>query len=327
MSSPQGTPPPVQVGIVVLNYHHPVETLACVRRLLELEPATTRVIWVENDGEQTQGAALAALTESGLPFVELEPAAPSLPPAGSIGLIVNAENLGYAGGNNVGLRLLRSMEVPFAWVLNNDTHLLEGNSSILVQAAQARPEVGVWGTTILAEHGQPEPRTVAYMGGHLQMKDFTISLVDQPATLESDPLSFVSGCSLFAALATFEKLGYIPHEYFLYYEDPAFTMEARKQGLVVSGVPEVKVHHLESLSTGRRSPLMEFYNRRNRWYFIQNYFPEQLAAQKRQIWYRIQKWVFRGRFDRIHIEILAFIDFRKGRWGKTHRSFSRILST
>lgn len=327
MPSIQDTRSSVQVGIVVLNYHHPVETLDCVRRLLEREPATTRVIWVENDGGLTREAAMAVLQDSELPFLELDPEAPSLPPAGTLGVIINAENLGYAGGNNVGLRLLRSMEVPFGWVLNNDTQLLEGSSTDLVRAATARPEVGVWGTTILAEHSKPAPKVVSYMGGHIQLKDFAISFVDQPETLESDPLSFVSGCSLFASVATFEKLGYIPPEFFLYYEDPAFTLEARKQGFAISGVPEVKVHHLESLSTGRRSPLMEFYNRRNRWYFIQQYFPEHLVAQKRRIWYRIQKWVFRGRFDRIHIEILAFLDFRKGRRGKTHRSFSRLLST
>ena len=72
---------------------------------------------------------------------------------------------------------------------------------------------------------------------------------------------------------------------------------------------------------------MEFYNRRNRWYFIQRYFPDHLSTQKRLIWYRIQKWAFRARFDRIRIEVLAFIDFRKGRWGKTHRSFARTLSS
>jgi GT2 family glycosyltransferase len=314
------------VGIVVLNYHHPVETLDCVRRLIAQEPSTSRVLWVENDAESTQEQVLELLQNSGLPFQPIIPTSPSLPPAGTLGIIFNPENLGYAGGNNVGLRLLHRLSIPYAWVLNNDTQLLEGNSEALVQAASARPEVGLWGTTILAEHHNPTTRTVAYMGGHLELKDFSISLIDRPEILENDPLAYVSGCSLFAATQLLASLDYIPHDYFLYYEDPALTFEARKRGYKVSGVPAVKVHHLESLSTGRRSPLMEFYNRRNRWFFIQRYFPEHLAGQKRRIWYRIQKWVFRARFDRIRIEILAFLDFRKGRLGRTHRVFSRQLS-
>jgi GT2 family glycosyltransferase len=164
------------------------------------------------------------------------------------------------------------------------------------------------------------------MGGHLELKDFSITLVERPDKLEADPLAYVSGCSLFASTQFLESLGYIPQDYFLYYEDPALTIEARRRGYLVCGVTEVKVHHLESLSTGRRSPLMEFYNRRNRWFFIQRYFPEHLARQKRRIWYRIQKWAFRARFDRIRIELLAYLDFRRGRLGRTHRSFSRRLS-
>jgi GT2 family glycosyltransferase len=121
-------------------------------------------------------------------------------------------------------------------------------------------------------------------------------------------------------------VGFIPEHYFLYYEDPALGLELRKAGYSLSGVWGVLVFHLESLSTGRRSPLMEYYNRRNRWFFIQRYFPDQLAHQKWQIWYRLQKWAFRARFDRIRIEILAFLDFRQGRLGRTHRVFSRRLS-
>ncbi len=326
MSPPQGPFLDVQVGIVVLNYHHPVETLACVQRLVSQEPATSRVLWVENDAQAAREEALAVLHGSDLPFQEIDLASPSLPPAGTLGVIFNNENLGYAEGNNVGLRLLRGLSVPFAWVLNNDTLLVEGNSEILVKAALARPEVGIWGTNILADHHHPTTHSVTYMGGRLDLKDFSISLVDRPDTLETDPLAYVSGCSLFASIQVLESLDYIPSEYFLYYEDPALTFEARKLGYLVSGVPEVQVYHLESLSTGRRSPLMEFYNRRNRWFFIQRYFPDHLARQKRHFWYRIQKWVFRGRFDRIRIEILAFLDFRKGRMGPTHRAFARRLS-
>lgn len=324
--SEPAAPQDVRVGILVLNYHHPVETLDCVRRLLEREPGTSRVLWIENDARTTNAEALAVLQASDLPFAVLDPAKLSLPPPGTIGVLLIPENLGYAGGNNVGLRFLESLAVPYAWVLNNDTLLLQGNSETLVQAATARPEVGLWGTTILAEHARSAPQLVSYMGGHVDLDDFSIALVDSAAVLETDPLAYVSGCSLFASIETFRALDYIPHDYFLYYEDPALTLEARKRGYQVSAVPEVQVHHLESLSTGRRSPLMEFYNRRNRWFFIQRYFPEHLAGQKLRIWYRIQKWVFRARFDRIRIEILAFLDFRRGRIGRTHRTFSRKLS-
>ena len=312
-----------QVGIVVLNYHHPEETLACVRSLLAREPASTRILWVENDADATWPHASAVLAAAGLPYLVLEPWTLALAPSGTVAVLRSPTNLGFAGGNNLGLRLLHRHGVPYAWVLNNDTLLAEGSSSHLVRAAQERPEVGLWGTTILAEHPKPTPHTQAYMGGRLQLRDFAIAFVSDPAELEGDPLTFVSGCSLFAATATLADLGFIPDDYFLYYEDPALTLEARRKGLLASGVPEVVVHHLESLSTGRRSPLMEFYNRRNRWWLIQRYFPEHLDRQRRRIWYRLQKWLFRGRLDAIHIELQAYADFKAGKTGPTDRVFSR----
>ncbi len=325
MSSPGHEPDrsAALVGILVLNYYHPVETLSCVRSLLEREPSTTRIFWIENDADRTSAGAFAVLEASGLPFQLLDPSTSALPPAGVIGVLLNPENLGYAGGNNVGLRLLDRLAVPFAWVLNNDTRLVHGNSEALVEAARTRPEVGIWGTTILAEHHGPSPEIVTYMGGILSLRDFSISLTADPAVLESNPLSFVSGCSLFAATGFLASLGFIPDTYFLYYEDPALTLEVRRRGFLASGVPAIQIDHLESLSTGRRSPLMEFYNRRNRWFFIQRYFPEELGAQKRGMAYRIQKWVFRGRFDAIWVEYQAYQDFRKGLTGRTERLFSR----
>ena len=44
----------VSVGICVLNYHHPAETLDCVRSLLAKEPATTRILWLENEARLTR---------------------------------------------------------------------------------------------------------------------------------------------------------------------------------------------------------------------------------------------------------------------------------
>ncbi|MDP2815104.1 MAG: glycosyltransferase family 2 protein [Rectinemataceae bacterium] len=314
------------VGIVVLNYHHPAETLDCVRRLLENEPSTTRVLWVENDAHVTEELTLALIRESGIPFQLVSESSSALPPSGTLGVLLNAENLGYAEGNNAGLRLLDRLDTPYAWVLNNDTLLMKGNSDLLVQAAKARPEVGLWGTTIQAERKKPFPHMVHYMGGRVRFLDFSLTLVEHPDELEQDPHAYVSGCSLFGSTKVISGLGFIPKDYFLYYEDPAFTLEARKRGYQISGVREVEIYHTESLSTGRRSPLMEFYNRRNRWFFIQRFFPHSLAKQQLRIFYTLQKLVFRGQFFRLRIELVAFRDFKQKRWGRSHRAFSRTLA-
>ena len=84
------------VGILVLNYHHPVETLNCVRSLLEREPSSTRIFWIENDADATSAGAFAVLEASGLPFRLLDPSTSGLPSEGVIGVVLNPENLGLS---------------------------------------------------------------------------------------------------------------------------------------------------------------------------------------------------------------------------------------
>jgi len=309
------SPPPrdLRVGILVLNYHHPRETLSCIRSLQEREPAGTRILWIENDAARTWVETKKVLEESGTSYVLVDPDRPSLPPPGMIGVLNNSENLGFAGGNNIGLRLLHRLSIPYAWILNNDTLVLEGSSDDLVRHAEARPGVGIWGTTIQSENAP------SYCGGILNCRDFSIEPFLAASVLESNPLSFVSGCSLFLRTELAHRLGYIPEEFFLYYEDPAFTIEVRRRGFSASLCPEVVILHEQSLSTGHRSPLMEYYSRRNRWAFIEKYFPESLATQRRMAWYRFQSLLFRGAFRRARLEWFAMQDWKAGKMGRTTR--------
>jgi GT2 family glycosyltransferase len=301
------TRPDCQVGIVVLDYHQPEATLACVRSLLAAEGPETRILWIENDADTALAAARQTLAGSGLAWVLLDPGRDPLPPAGTIGLIPVARNLGYGGGNNVGLRYLHGQGVPYAWVLNNDSLLEAGCSRLLVAAAQGRPEVGLWGTAIRTGPDH------CHCGGRIQTRDFAAAMVAEPADLDGEPLAFVSGCSMFLATATAQAAGWIPEDFFLYYEDLAFNWEVRRLGLRVAALATVRVQHLESLSTGRRSRLTEFYNRRNRWLFIQRYFPEQLPGQQRRfLFYQVQKRLLALKFSKLALEWQAWRAFKRG---------------
>jgi GT2 family glycosyltransferase len=305
-----------RVGICVLNFHHPEETLACVVSLLAKEPPSTQILWLENEARVTRGQLLKVLAIAPFPWVELHAEATELPPSGTVGVILNDENLGYAGGNNVGLKLLNRSGIPFAWVLNNDTELVRGSSAGLMAAARDQPGIGIWGTLIRTERDH-------YFGGLLHPRHFATSLCRTIAELSTAPLAFVSGCSMFFRLDAAAAIGFIPEEYFLYYEDLAFTLEMRRINLGIAALDAVEIRHIESLSTGHRSPLMEFYSKRNRWFFIQRYFPERLPANRWRLLHTLQKYLFRGRWARFKVEVLAFIDFRKGRQGRTGRVLSR----
>lgn len=303
-----------QVGILVLNYHQPEATLACVRRLLALEGGQARVLWLEQDIEVTREAVLALLKDSGIPFAELDRDRGPLPEPGQVGLVPIRGDLGFGAGNNVGLRFLHRHGVPYAWVVSNDAVVAKGSSTRLLEAARARPEVGLWGVGI-ASNGGP----VCHVW-HMQERDFACAEMDDLGLLDTDPMAFVSGCSLFFPTELAVRLGGIPEDYFLYYEDAAFCWEMRRAGHPIGTVPGVEIQHAGSLTNGRRSTWTEYYCRRNRWHFIQRYFPERLAGQKLRFFaYQLQKLLFRGRFDRIRLELQAYADFRAGETGPTAR--------
>jgi GT2 family glycosyltransferase len=284
---------------------------------LEREPATSRILWLENDARASRSQLEAVLAEVTFPWVWLDPARDPLPGPGVVGVVAIPENLGYAGGNNVGLRFLSRHGVPWSWVINNDTLLLEGDSSNLVAAARARPEVGLWGTAITSDLYPP------YFGGVIRSYDFRPRRCEAIAELEQHPNAFVSGCSLFLSTKLAAELNFIPEEYFLYFEDPAFSLEIKRRGLSLSGLNSVRLWHHESLSTGMRSHLMTFYNCRNRWIFVARYFPQSLWKQKLRRWLRFQGLFFRGRFWQIRLEWLGYQDFLAGSSGRTLREFSR----
>jgi GT2 family glycosyltransferase len=98
------------------------------------------------DGERREShlaKCRCRLGVSYIPYEILEAESTRLPEPGGVGVILNQENLGFAGRNNVGFRLLCSTGVPVTWVLNNDTLLQSGSSDALIRAAEARPEVGL----------------------------------------------------------------------------------------------------------------------------------------------------------------------------------------
>ena len=154
------------------------------------------------------------------------------------------------------------------------------------------------------------------------MRDFAIDLAGMPQGLEH-PLAFVSGCSLFMPMAAAE-VGFLPEDYFLYYEDPSFSLLLKRGRDRSAGwLGPVTVPHPESLATGGAARSWRTYSRRNRWFFIERFFPEHLARQRRRIAYTLQKYLLRGKLTAIRIEWAAYRDYRRGLLGRTLRSFSR----
>jgi GT2 family glycosyltransferase len=150
-------------------------------------------------------------------------------------LIQTGANLGFAGGNNVGLRYaLKRGDFSYVWLLNNDTVVQPDALSWLVARMAARPDAGMCGSTILL-YDKPDT-TWALGGGYLQpwLAHFQ-GLGDRKPypghgiTTEyiESRLDYLAGASMLVAHDFLRDIGLMCEDYFLYFEEPDWAMRAR----------------------------------------------------------------------------------------------------
>jgi GT2 family glycosyltransferase len=266
------------IHIVLVNWNGHRDTLECLESLLGLTTDDFCVTVCDNGSTDGSIAALVSGLESArkslpgaeaiwvdLPSERRHQASVAVvargeaPPAGArIRLVDTGENLGFAGGNNVGIRLaLADPQCQFIWLLNNDTVAAPGALDALVAAMRERPDLAICGSTLLYYH-QPDLvqglggwyNLALARGGHIGHLGHADALPDR-AAVERD-VAYVMGASLFARRTLLERTGGLSEDYFLYSEelDLARQLQAQeKQGWA----PRSVVYHKEGGSIGTSS--------------------------------------------------------------------------
>ena len=177
-------------------------------------------------------------------------------------LIKNDRNLGYSGGNNIGIkRALNSLSgggSDWLLLLNNDT--LVESSFIEYLKANLEGKEGIFGLAL--DEGD---RTA--FGGLVQWLKPTLKHIYSPDELNNSKAYAIGGAILIHK-NVFDKIGFLDENYFLYFEDADFCQKARKAGIPVSFISAIKIPHSVSTSTKKLgSPLLLRYHYRNALYF------------------------------------------------------------
>jgi GT2 family glycosyltransferase len=182
-------------------------------------------------------------------------------------LIRTGENLGFSGGNNVGIR--RALERGADWVLllNNDAVADADLPAALERAAQSRADAGVLACKVFFA----EPRDVLmYAGGRVNLRLGYWGRQDGFGERDDgryDTLRDVeraTGAAMAVSRPALERAGLLDEALFAYAEDAEWCIRIRKAGFAVVFAPEAKVWHVGSASTGGlRSPTSLYYETRN----------------------------------------------------------------
>lgn len=175
-------------------------------------------------------------------------------------IVPSGSNLGFAGGNNLGIRHCRG---DYVFLLNNDTKLDPMALESLAEAIRTNPEVGVFACFMIDFH---KPDRVDSAGDTLYTAGVPFNFSGFPASRFLHPRPVTSACAGAAVYerALLERLGGFDEEFFLIFEDVDLSLRARHLGEEILFLPSVKVLHKGSASLGgKRSGLSFYYSERN----------------------------------------------------------------
>jgi GT2 family glycosyltransferase len=246
------------VYIIILNWNGLQDTIVCLDSLASLTYPNFRLVVVDN-GSTDGSTDIISKNYPKVIFVE------------------NKENLGYAKGNNVGIRYALENNADYIWLLNNDT-VVEQNALLnMVIEAEGDPLIGIIGSKIYYLNSAKKIWFAGAMinwsrgiSNHIGMNETDVGQYDYVKEIDR-----VAGCSMLVKREVCNRVGLFDDNFFLYVEEVDWCVRARKAGFKCLFVPSSIVYHrgLASVSLiGSCSKVFNYYNTRNFLYLIQKSF-------------------------------------------------------
>lgn len=324
------------VYVILVNWNGWGDTVECLESLLRSEPEGVRVIVCDNGSTDGSLEHLKSWAAGGVEA--LAPAGPlqrfSFPPVAkpvscrvltreeaeegrgdardaALTIIDTGANLGFAGGNNVGLRFALSRDdFRYAWLLNNDTVVAPGALARLVERMEEMPQAGICGSTLLRYE---EPHRVQAHGGgyycrwialpwHLGRLKKAGDRVDRRKV--EGAMNYVVGASMLVSKNFLQEVGLLCEDYFLYFEESDWAMRARGR-FRLAYAPESVVYHKIGGSIGTssdprdKSLACDFYSARNRIFFTRRFFPAALPTVYLSLLGTLLTRALLGKWDRV----------------------------
>ncbi len=238
-----------KVGIVVLHWMNRPETQACLDAVEALDYQPRETVVVDNSGELSQ-RDIAAFH------------------SGPLTLLSAPYNLGYAGGNNLGIRRALDRGCDYVWLLNDDARVAPETLSALMAAARGEPRAGFLGPIVYMREA---PDRVLSAGGTLDGEGRTahrgLGASGSAAPRAVEDVDYLSGCALLVSRPAIDAVGLLDEDFFAYHEDVDWCVRGRSAGFRVLLVPDARVWHPDTQLRDEFSPHVTYYVTRNRLLF------------------------------------------------------------
>ena len=219
--------------IIVLTWNGWNDTEECLRSLMPACGSGIRVLLVDNGSSDSTPEKVRRF------FPEVE-------------VIENGRNLGFPGGNNIGIREALSKGAEFVILLNNDTVVDKGFARELLFVARRDEKIGMVTSKI---YFYDRPETIWFAGGNFstwtgRSRHTGYGKVDRGQFDNVEEIGRPCGCSLLVTRAFLEDVGLLDEDLFLYGEEIDWTLRAREKGYRCVLAPRSKVWHKWASGTG-----------------------------------------------------------------------------
>jgi GT2 family glycosyltransferase len=247
-----------RVFAILLNYQNPADTVRCLASLRRCVTRDLHPVIVDNGSRDGDVDRLAAAVGPAVP------------------ILANEVNVGYAAGNNIGIRYALERDADYVWILNPDTEVEPDTLQAMMTTMSLRPDAGFVGS--LNVFGDSDPPVVQFAGGCIDWEAGAVTeSIDRGKPVSSRPrrdayeVDYVAGTSMLARRRVFDEIGLLPEHYFLYFEETDFQVTAAKQGWKSVLNPLARVWHYQGSAAHLPAPYYTYYYIRGRILFARKF--------------------------------------------------------
>jgi GT2 family glycosyltransferase len=251
MSTPLYKPP--KIAVIVLNWNGVQNTIACLESLGKLTYPHFEAIIVDNGSSDGSSTTIRQRFPQHL-------------------LIETGANLGFAEGNNIGMREAMQRGADLLFLLNNDTLVSSDILERFIETYHSHPEAGILGAKIFLFDQQ---NTLDHLGGIWNQKTGTFEFIglrqkeDGIRWQKPEELDYVCGAGFIVKRAVIEAVGCLEPRFFLIWEESDLCFRARKAGFKTLTSPQAHLWHKVSASFVGGKPHSTYFWWRNRLLWIE----------------------------------------------------------
>lgn len=213
-----------KIFVITVNYNNGLITLDCLRSFDKVDQSGSDLSFVVVDNGSSDDASKRLSKQ-----------------AKHVKIIRSETNLGFAGGNNLGINYALKNRADYILLINNDATV--ENKNFFIKLLEAKGDI----VSPLVKYRQGG--AVLYdFGGKV---DYIFGRNTHLHVLPNVSPDYFSGVCLFIKTKVIKKIGSLDDRYFLYYEDADFCLRAKKEGFTLGFCPQSSIFHHLSISANK----------------------------------------------------------------------------